>query len=265
MVNTDEIRIFNNLGLTYTQAKIYLHLNNVGKATAKKLSDISKIPRQDIYRILNELFCIGLVEKKITKPVEFKAISPEKCLKILINQRNQETKNIEKEAAPIISALNFAAKEKSVDESDLFLIGARSKQGIFLNLEKLLSELKESLFVLSPFENLFPWLFDQEKIFEKTLKRGVKIKVITSKTNDKALLKFFKEEQKNQSFEVRFVSNRPKISFGIYDNTKILCEMSVEEGYLKSQALITDNSCFLELFSHYFNSVWNEAEKQVVT
>ena len=41
--------------------------------------------------------------------------------------------------------------------------------------------------------------------------------------------------------------------------------MSVEEGYLKSQALITDNSCLLELFSHYFNSVWNEAEKQVVT
>ena len=205
MVNPDEIRLFNNLGLTSTQAKIYLHLNSVGNATAKKISDTANTPRQDTYRILNELFGLGLIEKKITKPVEYRAVSPEKCLKILIDQRNQETKKIEKEAAPIISALNLASKEKSIDESDLFLIGSRSKQGIFLNLEKLLSELKESLFVLSPFENLFPWLFDQEKIFEKTLKKGVKIKVITSKTNDKALLKFFKEEQKNQSFEVRFV------------------------------------------------------------
>jgi len=69
MVNSDEIRLFNDLGLTSTQAKIYLHLNSIGNVTAKKLADVAKTPRQDTYRILNELFSLGLIEKKITKPV----------------------------------------------------------------------------------------------------------------------------------------------------------------------------------------------------
>ncbi len=265
MVNSDEIRLFNDLGLTSTQAKIYLHLNSIGNATAKKIADTTKTPRQDTYRILNELFNIGLIEKKITKPTEYRSVSPEKCIKILIDIRNEETKKIENEAVQIISALNFASKEISADESDSFLIGARSKEGIFLNLEKLLSELKECLFVLSPFENFYPWLFNQEKTFEDALKRGVKIKLITTSTNDEALLKFFTNEQKKHLFEVRFVSIKPKVSFGIYDKTRVLCELSVEESFLQSKALLTGNSCLLELFLHYFDSVWNEAEKQVVT
>jgi len=265
MVNSDEIRLFNDLGLTSTQAKIYLHLNSIGNATAKKIVDTAKTPRQDTYRVLNELFSLGLIEKKITKPVEYRAVPPEECLKILIYTRNEETKKIENEAARIISTLNFASKEISVDESDLFLIGGRSKKGIFLNLEKLFSELKESLFVLSPFENLYPWLFNQEKIFQDTLKRGVKINLITTSTNDAALLKFFKEEQKKQLFEVRFVSSKPKVSFGIYDKTRVLCELSLEESFLQSKALITGNSCLLELFLHYFDSVWNKAKKQIKT
>jgi len=265
MVNPDQIRVFNNLGLTYTQAKLYLHLNSLGTAAVKRIAHMSNTPRQDTYRILNELFNMGLVEKKITKPVEFKAVSPDKCLSILIEQRNEELKKIEQEAAQTISALNLSYKEEIGDQNEFFLIGTRSKQGILLNLEKLLSELKDSLCVLSPFENLFPWVFNQEKIFEETLKRGVKIKLLTSRTNDEAMFKFFKSEQRKQLFEIRFVSSKPKMSFGIYDNTKILCELSVKEGFLKSQAMITDNPCFVELFSFYFDSIWNKAEKQVKT
>jgi sugar-specific transcriptional regulator TrmB len=43
-----------------------------------KMSEISKtanIPRQDVYRVMAQLMQLGLVEKTITTPVEYKGIA----------------------------------------------------------------------------------------------------------------------------------------------------------------------------------------------
>jgi len=60
---TDVIKSLTNLGLTPTQAKIYLANLQTGQATAKAISQTSKIAREDIYRTLPSLQALGLTPK----------------------------------------------------------------------------------------------------------------------------------------------------------------------------------------------------------
>jgi len=62
------------LGLTLNQARIYVALLHSEKpVTAKEISKITDITRQDVYRILPNLQKTGLLEKTITAPAMFKA------------------------------------------------------------------------------------------------------------------------------------------------------------------------------------------------
>ena len=63
-----------DLGLTKAQATVYLTFVRSGQARVKTIRELSKIARQDIYRIINELVELGLVQKIIKTPNEFEAI-----------------------------------------------------------------------------------------------------------------------------------------------------------------------------------------------
>ena len=50
-----ETHILIDLGLTKAQASVYLTLVRSGQARVKSVRELSKIARQDIYRILDQL------------------------------------------------------------------------------------------------------------------------------------------------------------------------------------------------------------------
>ncbi|MEM4733518.1 MAG: helix-turn-helix domain-containing protein, partial [Candidatus Bathyarchaeia archaeon] len=81
MYHKEDVQTITKLGLTTSQVKVYLSLLQQKKATAKTISNFSKIARQEVYRVLSDLYEKGLVEKIIAKPTEFKAVPIEDCLK----------------------------------------------------------------------------------------------------------------------------------------------------------------------------------------
>ena len=68
------IQALNKLGLTTNQGKLYLTLLRTGKTSGSILSKETKLARQEVYRLLNELQEKGLVEKIISAPLEFQAV-----------------------------------------------------------------------------------------------------------------------------------------------------------------------------------------------
>jgi len=100
MITQEEARALTGLGLTGSQAKVYLALVKVGQARASTLwaSLSGGVARQDIYRILSELQKLCLIEKVIVKPTEFRPLPIEECFSFLLQRRKDETAKLQKQA-----------------------------------------------------------------------------------------------------------------------------------------------------------------------
>jgi len=73
-----------DFGLTGNQARVYLAIARLKLATVGQISKISKVRREDVYRILPKLEKMGLVEKLLGKPTKIRATPVEEALSVLI-------------------------------------------------------------------------------------------------------------------------------------------------------------------------------------
>ncbi len=73
--------------LTGNEAKVYIALLQLKKASAHAIARLSGVPRQEVYRVLPRLEKLGMVEVIIGRPTEFLAIDPEEVLSELIERQ----------------------------------------------------------------------------------------------------------------------------------------------------------------------------------
>jgi sugar-specific transcriptional regulator TrmB len=92
----NSIQTLTQLGLTPSQAKLYLNLLVLGKATAKAIAKLSNTDRSLTKRILTGLIDIGLVQRIVDSPVQFKPVPLDEVLCILLKRRKQEDLEIQK-------------------------------------------------------------------------------------------------------------------------------------------------------------------------
>ena len=84
MLKNEDIEALVCLGLSTLQARVYLALTNLGRANTKSLAKNSNVARQDIYRITAELQELGIIEKIIAIPNEYRVTSLQDGIKILL-------------------------------------------------------------------------------------------------------------------------------------------------------------------------------------
>lgn len=89
----DEIaNIFAYFGLNKTKARIYVALNVLGAATASEIASLSKIRREEVYRILPELEETGIVTSKLDAPRRFMATDPVTSVELLVKAKTEAMK-----------------------------------------------------------------------------------------------------------------------------------------------------------------------------
>ena len=259
-VSEAEIQALINFGLTATQARVYLCLNILGRSNAKTITRFSRISRQDVYRVLTELFEIGLVEKALAFPTEFKAISGNKCISLLVQQRKKATIQMQKAASKILSNLTKTTKEKSGEDTSQLVLVPEGEATLF-EAQDLIGQAQKTICVISPSQKLFPWVHNESKSLGKALSRNVKTRFITDLNTNKAnLLQPLLKLEKNPLFETRYLTRPPSASFGVYDNRKMILELSATGGFLDSQAIVTKNPCLIDMAANYFRLMWSQAE-----
>jgi len=83
------------LGLTRQEAAVYAELVSLGPSHARRISERSRLPREDTYRILKHLENKGLVEVVLDKPSLFVAVEPRAAVRSIVSDlesRSQELK-----------------------------------------------------------------------------------------------------------------------------------------------------------------------------
>jgi len=104
------------LGLSPSQAIVYLSLLKSNNLTAEALNKISGVARPDVYRVLNELEKAGLAEKIISKPERFHAIGAEDCVSTLLERKIVKTNQLKKNALKLMQVFRDNNESGETDE-----------------------------------------------------------------------------------------------------------------------------------------------------
>ncbi len=262
MVEDERVKILMDLGLTLLQAKVYLALSQTGKTKIATISKVSKIARQDIYRIMPTLQKLGLAEKIVTAPTMYKPTPIKEGLSILLRHRAEEYTELKEKTKSLFKSFQGNDCKIALQNEEPQLIIVTGKEKNRKTCIKEIQTAQTSIRFVGPEGPIKGALFAFLQDFEMALERGVKIQMITGKPeNIKAILRGMPKTFKNPLFRVRYVSNSPLLTLSVYDNKKIHLSTAIPSN-INGPHVWSNNSVFALIATAYFNELWNIAEEE---
>ncbi len=259
---------FAYFGLNKTKARIYVALNVLGAATASEIASLSKIRREEVYRILPELEETGIVTSKLDAPRRFMATDPVTSVEILVKMKTD-------------------AMKREIDS-------------LKLKKDDLVSRLSNTSFGIYE-ENTIEALARQDNIDKRTIqmvKKAHNSIILTASTDEleKLLVTKTKEEPAEGQIEIRIIVNKGDLpdnpqSTDYTDflrrirllSTKVNCEVELKRidktpfkmlvidrkeaiwgesksGKMNTRFLWTNDQMHVGILRRAFESLWQEAK-----
>ena len=251
--NENVTKTLTDLGLSLRQTKVYLTLVKFGILTIKEISTNSKVPRQDVYRIVSELQERGLIEKHITIPTSFHAIDLDSAVKILLETRREKSYEIEEAAKKILDKhqkMGYSFLESRAPSRFVLIpAGKIFAQRVNEAIERTKTKI-DFLF----FQEAFPTAYSYHgEIWSKILKEGIQIRwIVASKTEDLP-----KISVKNPCGEFRFIVKSNVAPIGLYDEREAI--IATTTNVPLDPCLWTDNRPLIAILQNYFDILWDKA------
>jgi sugar-specific transcriptional regulator TrmB len=255
MIQNEHIQTLMGFGLTLLQAKTYLALAMLETADVKTISKASDIARQDIYRIMPTLQKLGLSEKILSQPTMYKATPIEEGLSILLQNRKEEYIELQKKTTSLIN--NFQANNSKValkEKGTQFVITSEITRFIKIH-SKQTQNAQESIDVMIPVVNVPSKIESEWSQIKRSLKRGVKIRLITPEPGENTPPTPWQDFMRNPFFEVKSLADPIRFGMHIFDKKEVT--LSVSEDILPS--LWSNSSTIVELAASYFDEMWRKA------
>jgi sugar-specific transcriptional regulator TrmB len=247
------------LGFTKTQTKIYLTLLKTGNATAKTLSNKANTPRAIVYRTLDELQEMGVVEKEITAPFKFRAVPLRYGLQVLMLRRLQQHKDLQEKAKEFLRNINDYEEEMFEDDDYRFIV-FQSKERIIQMMKLQHKNVQRSADIISTWHRLLQIMDCCYEYYSQALARGVKYRIILEKPK-----KGFDFPRKlhellaTPNFRLRFSRKALKTNAGIFDKKEATLNFYPSKSLKESPIIWTNHPSFLSMCKDHFNNAWKSA------
>lgn len=252
-VNTLEeaVETLKDLGLTFVQAKVYLALSILPKNIAS-VSEASKVPRTDLYRVLDELEKKGIVERIIANPIEFKAVSLNECLDILIQARTRQSFDLLNRAAKLRKAFAEKSPENNFDVKPKYVLVQPNRV-----VGKILSAINCStahIDLLLSWKRLSFGIYFFKDALRNAWKRNVTCRILTDYPQENCIPQSI--FHKKSACSIRFLVFPPKTVIGLYDYKEVFIIENPSVGLNESSALWSNNSSLISLAKEYYENLW---------
>jgi sugar-specific transcriptional regulator TrmB len=258
------ILTLSELGLSSTQAKIYLTLTQQRAQTAHAISEASGVERSDVYRVLAQLEKTGLITTIISKPEQFYAISIEEGISNLMERRIEKTA----ELAHQLRGLANEYKRKDIDEQTfdkIQFVLLPKKAPVYFKAERMLSKTQQCICFLGLTKRMIAWLSNYLPLLEQTLARKVDCKMIMpvdtknnySETPFDSLFKY-------HNFELRLIQKAPTSAFSVWDRKEVLITTCTIDSPTPADTLWSNNKNLVDLSQNYFEYIWADSKKAVL-
>lgn len=90
----EAVSVLQQLGLKEYEAKCFVGLTRVSTGTAKRLSEITDVPRTRVYDAIRVLEAQGLVEIQHTSPQQFRAVDIDEAMNTLRDQHETQVERL---------------------------------------------------------------------------------------------------------------------------------------------------------------------------
>ena len=252
------LQTLNQLGLTPNQGKLYLTLLQTGKTTGSNISKETGLARQEIYRILNELHTMGLIEKTISVPTEFQAVPIRDGISVLMIRKSRELEQTKERTQSLIDEYNIVKDSIPQKEYKFLMIPAKTlshevRERMFQNSE-------ETIQLISTNRRFSQGISHFFEVWEKTLRRKVRVHVIIIGEEAK-----FKGStrlgnlQQHPNFAAKF-TNKHCTGLLIVDKKEAIVTLDPNGDLGASPVLWTNHPEVLSIYNDYFVNIWEQAK-----
>jgi len=258
-----KLQVLIDLGLTQVQARLYLNLVKFGSSKILTISENSNVARPEIYRNMAKLQELGLVEKIIKRPIEYRALPIDEGLSLLLETKTRKYQKVRAETRLLLRTAKMEKRqtEKRENEKPQFVLIPKAKvidkinnsiQKAQLSIDAVISWRRFSHGMVSSFA----------ESIENARTKKVKIRFIVenplkNKTS-KQLIEFFKE---SNCCQIRCMPHYPETIFGIYDKKEVFIVVVSKADLSDSPALWSDSESLVSLASNYFELLWQKTMK----
>lgn len=204
-----------------------------------------------------KLLKLGIAEKIIAKPTKYRATPIQACIEILFKQKNEECIQLKK------ATENFLKHYKSkanlcLDEPSQFIV-ASEKEIIYKKYRQEIENAQKSIEAIGPAQATEGALSENYATFQRKIKQGIKIRIITEKLQKKAETeKSIEQLQKNPLFEIRELPTKPPVQLAIQDRKRV--DIVIPEPSNRLVDLWTNHISIVTLAVTYFEEMWNKAQ-----
>jgi sugar-specific transcriptional regulator TrmB len=254
----EEIQVMRELGLSFSQAKVYLTLAKLGTSPAKAISESSHVARQDLYRVLFSLQEMGLVEKVIENPTLFEPIPLQDGLRLLWEKRKQENAGLQIRMKQL--AQNVATEGDYFRDRENEFVMVRKKETVFRRLEILVNNTESSIDIATSLYVAGAASILLHGPFKKALKRGVRIRRVNEELEKELGGRKLWHHLDAPNYEMRFVQARIPISLGINDG-KIAVLFLCPKANVVPAILYSNSSPFVSMCQECFDKTWETARE----
>jgi sugar-specific transcriptional regulator TrmB len=148
---TEAIEILQQLGLKEYEARCFVGLTRLDTGTAKKLSEITEVPRTRVYDAIRVLEAQGLVEIQHSSPQQFRAVPLEEATETLRDQYEARVQRLqgaldtidvinEDDSAPVQQIWSMAGTDAIENRTGQLIERADDEIVLVLTDESLLTE-----------------------------------------------------------------------------------------------------------------------------
>jgi len=259
------VSTLSELGLSIAQARVYLALAKSDNLKAHEISLICGVARPDVYRVLVQLEEAGLVEKQIGAISTFRAIPIQLGLQILLTQKAEEYRDVEKKTEEILKKFQSSA-QNILQQQEYKLIVVTRKSRIIQLIRKEHDNAQRSVDILSTVQRWLQILEECLENYVRALERGVKYRVVTEKPLDK---KSF--ESKVQSLlskpnlELRLVRGPLDTNSASFDDREATFNFYPSKSLAESSIIWTNHPSLLAMHRDHFETIWKSASKYKAT
>ncbi len=245
--------ILTNLGLTLSQAKVYLALVHGGPAKVTQISSVTGIHRAHIYEILHFLQEKGFIEKSLENTTYIAAPIKEIAL-ILVNKKRQEISTLEKERQAIAEVV----PQKPTPKNKPAVVLTSNKNLTLNKVEKFILTSKKEMISMHTWKRFCQIWQHFEGTLAETMKRGVTARhIVEFPQNMEQAHDFLQREIfKHKNFELKFVPVTGG-NFTVIDHEMLLLSTNQEGAALGENPFIFSNYVGLvRLMEGYFKTAW---------
>jgi sugar-specific transcriptional regulator TrmB len=250
--------VLTELGLHPLQAKVYATLIQLNDPTATAASKFSKIARQEIYRITEELETMGLVARTLSTPVRFQPVLLNEALSILMEQRIKTTSGLMRK----IKDINRQAENKVEKAIPSYVIKELSPDEKWFGNSPLKLDTTKEFDLMTSFDRLATRFESDAKVFKRAAaSKRTMIRIITDKPQkESSLWEIIRSLCSYPYFQMRFLDKKPDSVIIIFNKKEAALSLSLQKAP-GPPYLFANHPAFVYLALEHFESVWNKAEK----